>query len=65
MLGVRRIDPAGTGLARAQCSTIRLKLFKIGATILCSVRRIHVLLVSACPYRELFLTAAVRLRPNG
>lgn len=24
---------AGTELARAQCSTIRLKLFKIGATI--------------------------------
>src|SRR5690606_36997524 len=65
MQGIRRIGLAGTELARAQCTTIRLKLFKIGATILRSVRRIRVLLASACPYRELFLTAAVRLRPSG
>lgn len=65
MQGIRRIGLAGTELARAQCTTIRLKLFKIGATILRSVRRIRVLLASACPYRELFLTAAALLRPSG
>lgn len=30
--GIRRVGLAGTELARAQCTTIRLKLFKIGGT---------------------------------
>lgn len=65
MQGIRRIGLVGTELARAQCTTIRLKLFKIAATIIRSVRRVRVLLSSACPYRELFFTAALRLRPSG
>ena len=65
MQGIRRVGLAGTELACAQCSTIRLKLFKIGGAILRSVRRIRFLLSSACPYRELFMTAAERLRPSG
>lgn len=65
MQGIRRVGLAGTELERAQCSTIRLKLFKIGGAILRSVRRIRFLLSSACPYRELFMTAAERLRPSG
>lgn len=65
MQGIRRVGLAGTELARAQCTTIRLKLFKIGATLIGSVRRLRVLLSSACPYRELWLTAAERLRPSG
>jgi len=65
MQGIRRVGLVGTDLARAQCTTIRLKLFKIGAAIVGSVRRIQVLLSSACPYQEVFLTAAQRLRPSG
>jgi hypothetical protein len=67
MQGIRRIALAGTELARAQCTTIRLKLFKIGGTIIRSVRRIRVLLASQCPYRELFMQVARRLapEPNG
>ena len=65
MQGIRRVGLVGTELARAQCTTIRLKLFKIAGAILRSVRRIRFLLSSACPYRELFFTAAERLRPSG
>ncbi|MBD8524653.1 transposase, partial [Pseudomarimonas arenosa] len=63
MQAIRRLGLTGTELARAQCTTIRLKLFKIGGTLLRSVRRIRVLLASHCPYRDLFFLAAQRLRP--
>jgi len=51
---LRRLGLAGTELARAQCSTIREKLFKIGAFISVSVRRVWVRLASSCPYQEIF-----------
>jgi hypothetical protein len=61
---IRRLALAGTELARAQVRTIRLKLLKIGAVILRNSRRVRFLLSSACPYQELFATAAARLRPG-
>lgn len=64
MQTIRRVGLKGTELARAQCTTIRLKLFKIGAAILISVRRIRLLLASQCPARELFIRVAERLRPR-
>ena len=64
MQGIRRIGLQDTELARAQCTTIRLKLFKIGAVIICSVRRIRLLMASPCPYRELFMLVAQRLQPR-
>jgi hypothetical protein len=51
----------GTILAHAQCNTIRLKLLKIGAVILCNTRRIIFHFSSAYPCQELFLTAVKRL----
>jgi hypothetical protein len=62
---IRAVGLVGTELATAQCSTIRLKLFKVGAAIVRSVRRIRFQLSSAFPYQELFLTAALRLSPSG
>ena len=44
----------GTELADATIGTIRLKLFKIGARIKVSCRRIHLELAGGYPYRELF-----------
>lgn len=64
MQSIRRIGLEGTELARAQCTTIRLKLFKIGGAIIRSVRRIRLLLASQCPYRELFMLVAQRLQPR-
>jgi hypothetical protein len=58
---IRRLALHGTAMARARCSTIRLKLFKIGAVILKNTRRIRFLMASGCPYQELFRTACRRL----
>jgi hypothetical protein len=51
---LRRVGLRGTRLAKATCGTIRVKLFKIGALIKISVRRIVVHLASACPYQDVF-----------
>jgi len=50
---LRREGLAGTELAKAQVSTIRLKLFKIAARIVITVRRIVLHLSSGYPYRSL------------
>jgi hypothetical protein len=64
MEGIRRLALKGTELARAQMSTIRLKLFKIGAVIISNTRRIRFLLSSAYPYQALFVEVAARLKPG-
>jgi hypothetical protein len=45
-------------------TTIRLKLFKIGAIIIRNTRRIRFLLSSAYPYQSLFFDVAARLKPG-
>lgn len=62
IVGLRTLGLAGTELARAQASTIRIKLLKIGAQVSVSVRRIYVQLSSAYPLKELFAAVATRLR---
>ena len=64
MEGIRRLALKGTKLARAQVTTIRLKLLKIGAVILRNTRRVRFLLSSAYPHQQLFLKVAARLRPT-
>src|SRR5450631_1954375 len=54
---LRRIALATTRFADATCGTIRLKLFKIGAQIRISVRRIKFSMASAFPYTDVFRTA--------
>jgi hypothetical protein len=54
MESIRRVGLAGTELARAQVTTIRLKLLKIGTVILRNTRRIRLLFSSAYPYQALF-----------
>jgi Transposase DDE domain group 1 len=51
---LRRTSLAGTELAKAQATTIRLKLLKIGALVQRSVRRIVIHLSESFPMRELF-----------
>ena len=55
---IRRLGLAGTELARAQVSTIRLKLFKIGAVVLRNSRRVRLLLSSSYPYQKIFAQVA-------
>ncbi len=58
---LRRVGLAGTELARAQVTTIRLKLFKIAARVVLSVRRVVLHLSSSYPHRPLFRRVADRL----
>jgi hypothetical protein len=51
---LRALALAGTELARAQASTIRLKLLKIGAVVLRNTRRVRLLLSSSYPYQAIF-----------
>ena len=51
---LRDIGLKGTLLDNAQCETIRLKLFKIGARIKISVRRIYVTMSESYPLQEVF-----------
>ena len=59
--GLRRIAFRHTQFAQATCGTIRLKLFKIGALVRVSVRRIKIAMASACPYQNEFALAHLRL----
>jgi len=62
---LRRIGLAGTELAAAQVSTIRRKLLKIGAGVICSVRRIVLHLAGGYPLQQLFASVLARLSPTA
>jgi hypothetical protein len=51
---LRRLGLEGTELAKAQCSSIRLKLLKVGALIRITVRKVWVSLAGGYPYVTLF-----------
>jgi len=52
MESLRRLGLKGTEYSKAQCTTIRTKLLKIGAQIKMSVRRIVLSLAGGYPYKE-------------
>jgi len=54
---LRRLGLQATELANATCGTIRRKLFKIGALVTISVRRIKLAMASGCPDKAAFATA--------
>jgi hypothetical protein len=62
MQTLRRLGLEGTSMARAQCDTIRLKLFKVGAHIRISVRRIRIAFSESYPYASLFRQIMQRLQ---
>jgi len=57
MCALRRIGLTNTRLADATCGTIRLKLFKIGALVKTSFRRILFSMASAFPYCDAYAAA--------
>lgn len=59
---LRRLALLGTEWAQAQVDTIRRKLFKIGAIVRISVRRIRLQLSSAYPWKHIYLRAFHALR---
>jgi hypothetical protein len=67
MQTLRRLGLQGTELAQAQCDTIRLKLFKIGAQIEVTVRKVWISFSESYPYLDLFQRVFARLQqiPSG
>jgi Transposase DDE domain group 1 len=61
MCALRRIALSHTQFAKATCATIRLKLFKIGALVRISVRRITLAMASGYPYQREFAAAHAAL----
>jgi hypothetical protein len=59
---LRRLALKGTAWAQAQVSTICLKLFKIGALVHISVRRVALKMNSAYPWKEIYAAAFAALR---
>lgn len=57
---LRTVGLAGTELARAQVTTLRCRLLKVGAVIVRNTRRVRFFLASAFPHQEAFITAAGR-----
>jgi hypothetical protein len=67
MQRLRQLGLKGTELAQAQCETIRLKLFKIGAQIAVTVRKVWISFSESYPYLGLFQRVFARLQqsPGG
>jgi len=59
---LRRLALKGTEWAEAQVDTIRLKLFKIGAIVRLSVRRVVLQMSSAYPWKHIYAAAFQALR---
>jgi hypothetical protein len=59
---LRRLALKGTEWAQAQVDTVRRKLFKIGAIVRISVRRIRLQMSSAYPWKDLYARAFNALR---
>jgi len=51
---LRRLGLTGTEMAKAQCDTIRLKLFKIGAKIRITVRKVWISFAEGYPFKRIF-----------
>ena len=62
MHGLRRLGLKGTELARAQATTIRLRLLKIGAQIRITARKVWLSLASSYPLQPLFAHVWAALR---
>jgi hypothetical protein len=62
MQALRRLGLQGTEMAKAQCTTLRLKLWKIGALIRMTVWKVWVSMAAGYPYAGLFRRVYARLQ---
>jgi len=65
MLTVRDAIPKAHALAKAEFTTIRLRLLKLGARVIETVSRIRLAFAAACPEADLFRQIAITLQPAG
>jgi hypothetical protein len=61
--GLRRLGLKGTELERAQATTIRLRLLKIGAQMRITVRKVWLSMASSYPLQQVFGQVYRNLRP--
>lgn len=64
MQALRRLGLKGTEMAQAQCGTIRLRLFKIGAQIRVSVRKVWISMSSGFALTAIFQRVYQNLLPQ-
>lgn len=62
MQALRRLGLQGTEWAKAQCTTLRLKLLKIGVLIRITVRKVWVSMAGGYPYAERFRQVYAQLQ---
>ena len=62
MQALRRLGTRGTELARAQCTTLRRKLLKIGTRIRFTARRVWLSFSQSYPYAQTFAQVLANLR---
>ena len=65
MLAVRDAIPKNEPLAKAEFTTVRERLFKIGARVIEHAARIRIHLPTSFPEARLFRAIALRLAPSG
>jgi hypothetical protein len=65
ILTVRDAIPKAHALATAEFTTIRLRLFKLGARVIETASRVRLALAAACPEATLFRHIAAALMPTG
>ena len=59
---IKTVGLQGTAMAQAQCTTIRVRLLKIAALAVVSVRRVRLFLPEAYPWQQLFARVLSNLR---
>jgi len=64
LMALKNTALKATEFTKAQCSTIRLKLLKIGAVVIRNTRRIKFLASSSYPYQDLFIKITQKLCPE-
>jgi hypothetical protein len=62
MQALRRLGLQGTEWGKAQCTTLRLKLLKIGALMRITVRKVWVSMAEGYPYAEEFRQVYAQLQ---
>jgi len=65
MLTVRDAIPQTHALAKAEFTTLRLRLLKLGTRVIESVARVRLAFVAACPDAAIFRHIANALQPTG
>ncbi len=65
MQALRELGLAGTKLARAQCSTIRVRLLKIGARVRMTVRKVWISMATGHPAQAWFQVVYANLERAG